>query len=68
MDKINKYQTGVILLAVIAGLFIGHLNFVADYSARLIVPSLMVMLFGLFLSINVSELKSSFLNVDAFGG
>lgn len=63
MDKINKYQTGVILLAVIAGLLLGHIVLVADYSAKFIVPLLMVMLFGLFLSINISELKSSFLNV-----
>ncbi len=63
MDKINKYQTGVILLAVITGLLLGHIEFVADYSAKLIIPLLMIMLFGLFLSINVSELKSSFLNV-----
>lgn len=63
MEKINKYQTGVILIAVIAGLLLGHIEFVADYSAKLIVPLLMVMLFGLFLSINISELKSSFLNV-----
>lgn len=63
MDRINKYQTGVILVAVIAGLLLGHINFVADYSAKFIVPLLMVMLFGLFLTINISELKSSFLNV-----
>ena len=63
MDKINKYQTGVILVAVIAGLLLGHINFVADYSAKFIVPLLMVMLFGLFLTININELKSSFLNV-----
>lgn len=63
MEKINKYQTGVILIAVIAGLLLGHIEFVSDYSAKLIVPLLMVMLFGLFLSINISELKSSFLNV-----
>lgn len=63
MEKINKYQTGVILIAVIFGLLLGHVEFIADYSAKLIVPLLMVMLFGLFLSINTSELKSSFLNV-----
>ncbi|HLW39793.1 MAG TPA: bile acid:sodium symporter [Brumimicrobium sp.] len=63
MDRINKYQTGVILVAVIAGLLLGHIAFVADYSAKFIVPLLMVMLFGLFLSINISELKTSFLNV-----
>lgn len=63
MDKINKYQTGVILVAVIIGLLLGHVGFIANYSAKLIVPLLMVMLFGLFLTINISELKSSFLNV-----
>lgn len=63
MDKINKYQTGVILVAVIIGLLLGHVGFIADYSAKLIVPLLMVMLFGLFLTINISELKSSFLNI-----
>lgn len=63
MHKINKFQTGVILIAVIIGLLLGRISFVADYSAKLIVPLLMVMLFRLFLSINISELKSSFLNV-----
>lgn len=63
MEKINKYQTGVIIIAVIFGLLLGYVEFIADYSARLIVPLLMVMLFGLFLSININELKSSFLNV-----
>lgn len=63
MDQINKYQTGVILFAVIAGLLLGQIVFIADYSASFIVPLLMLMLFGLFLSININELKSSFLNV-----
>ncbi|MHC5310151.1 arsenic resistance protein [Myroides sp. LJL116] len=62
MDKINKYQTAVILVAVVIGLLLGQVFFIAHYSAKLIVPLLMVMLFGLFLTINISELKSSFLN------
>lgn len=62
MDKINKYQTGVILLAVIAGLLIGYIEVVANYSSNLIVPLLMVMLYGLFLSVNINDLKSSFFN------
>lgn len=62
MDRINKYQTAVILVAVIIGLLFGQVFFIAHYSAKLIVPLLMVMLFGLFLTINISELKSSFLN------
>lgn len=63
MEKINKYQTVVILLAVILGLLLGHVEIISDYSVNLIIPLLMLMLFGLFLTINISELKSSFLNL-----
>lgn len=63
MEKINKYQTGVILLAVILGLLMGYNALIARFSAGFIVPLLMVMLFGLFLSINLGELKASFRNV-----
>lgn len=63
MDKINKYQTGVILLAVIVGLLIGHSDFIASFSSNMIVPLLMLMLFGLFLTIDLNQLKTSFLNV-----
>src|SRR5690606_21024520 len=63
MDKLNNYQTGVILVAVIIGLLMGHNGVIARLSSDLIVPLLMVMLFGLFLSINLGELKASFLNM-----
>lgn len=63
MDKINKYQTGLILLAVILGLLIGHNMFVAQYAAHVIVPLLMTMLFGLFLSLDLTALRASLFNV-----
>ena len=63
MEKINKYQTGIILLAVVLGLLLGNLEVIAGYAAEFIVPLLMIMLYGLFLSINISELKSPFLNM-----
>lgn len=59
MDNVD----GVMLIAVITGLLLGQVDVIADYSAKLIVPLLMAMLFGLFLTINVSKLKSAFLNV-----
>jgi len=62
MDKVNKYQSGVVLIAVITGFLLGHIGLIADYSAKLIVPLLMAMLFGLFLTIDVSKLKSAFLH------
>ena len=63
MDKINKYQTVIIILAVIIGLLFGHFDLVAQYSSNLIVPLLMTMLFGLFLSLDLKKLRSSFLNL-----
>lgn len=63
MDRINKYQTIVILIAVIVGLVIGQSSLISDISASFIIPLLMVMLFGLFLTIDISELKHSFLNI-----
>lgn len=63
MDKINKYPTIVILIAVIVGLVIGQSSLISDISASFIIPLLMVMLFGLFLTIDISELKHSFLNI-----
>lgn len=62
MGVINKYQTFFILLAVIAGILIGHDETIAGFSAGLIVPLLMLMLFGLFLGLNMGEVKTSFLN------
>ena len=63
MEKINKYQTGVILLAVVLGLLLGNLAILERYASIFIVLLLMVMLYGLFLSINIGELKSAFFNL-----
>lgn len=59
MDKIKKYQTVIIILAVIIGLLFGHFDLVAQYSSNLIVPLLMTMLFGLFLSLDLKKLRST---------
>ena len=63
MEKVNKYQTVVILFAVALGLILGNLPFLERYASSFIVPLLMLMLYGLFLSININELKTSFLNL-----
>lgn len=63
MHYINKYQTIVILLAVIMGILLGHHEIMGDMAAGLIVPLLMVMLFGLFVQLDIGELQSSFSNV-----
>lgn len=63
MDRINKYQTVVILLAIVLGLLLGHIDVLKEYASVFIVPLLMVMLFGLFLSMDLGDLMRSFLQV-----
>lgn len=63
MNNINKYQTWIILFAVVLGLLLGQYEPGVQYAGQMIVPLLMMMLFGLFLGLNLSEFRSSFLNI-----
>lgn len=60
MNAINKFQTLIIALAIITGLLIGQFEVLRHYSEFLIVPFLVVMLFGLFLNIPIKDLLKSF--------
>lgn len=62
MDKISKYQSGIIVLSVLAGLFLGQFSLAEQHASSLIVPLLMAMLFGLFLSLDLSKLRASLAN------
>ena len=50
-------------MAVVLGLLLGNLAILERYASSFIVLLLMVMLYGLFLSINIGELKSAFFNL-----
>ncbi|QED37187.1 arsenic resistance protein [Antarcticibacterium arcticum] len=63
MNAINNYQTLIIALAVGLGLLLGQIAAFKLYAEYLIVPFLMVMLFGLFLNIPLKNLLSSFSNL-----
>ena len=64
MEKLSKYQSLTILIALAIGLVLGNVSTaIVDISSKLIVPLIMLMLFGLFLSIKMSDLKSAFKNV-----
>ncbi|MDR8394347.1 hypothetical protein NC796_24575 [Aliifodinibius sp. S!AR15-10] len=60
MNSINRYQSLIIGLAVIIGLLIGQTEMVAKYADYVIVPFLMLMLYGLFLNIPLRDLLKSF--------
>lgn len=57
MSNIEKFQTLIILLAVGTGLLLGQVDVIKTYAEYLIVPSLAAMLYGLFLSVPIKDLK-----------
>lgn len=63
MNSINRYQSLIIGLAVLSGLIAGQWHFFEAFSGHVIIPFLMVMLFGLFLNIPISEVLKSFSNL-----
>ena len=63
MSLFEKLQTVVMLAAVGLGLLAGRFAPAAGFYENLITPALMAMLFGLFLSISLTELKSGFMDL-----
>ncbi|MBT2581643.1 bile acid:sodium symporter [Planococcus sp. ISL-109] len=63
MNVFEKFQTLIILLAVGVGLFFGQFAFFEQHAESFIVPFLLLMLYGLFLSIPLKHLKNAFKNL-----
>ncbi len=62
MGAIEKYQSFFILGSVVVGLILGQSTTIQNYAALFIVPFLMVMLYGIFLQVPLSQLNKSFKN------
>ena len=60
MGILDKLQTFIILFAVDLGLLLGQVNIVEQYAENLITPFLLLMLYGLFLTIPLQQLKKLF--------
>lgn len=67
MSLLEKFHTPIILLAVILGIVLGQITIIEVNADNFIVPFLFLMLFGLFLSIPIKDLKSAFSNVKFAG-
>ncbi|MDR2826721.1 MAG: bile acid:sodium symporter [Candidatus Adiutrix intracellularis] len=63
MSLFERLQTIFMLGAITLGLVGGQSPFISARAGSLIIPALMAMLFGLFLSIPLTNLKKSFFNV-----
>ncbi|NMS89286.1 arsenic resistance protein [Clostridioides difficile] len=62
MEEVNKFQSFVILGMVLLGILLGQIEFIQTYSDYLIMPSLTIMLFLVFLQVPIKEIGSSFKN------
>ncbi|SGX56658.1 efflux pump [Staphylococcus argenteus] len=64
---LEKFQTLIILLAVGSGILLGQIGVIERYAETLVVPFLFLMLYGLFLTITLHQLKKAFLNIRFLG-
>lgn len=63
MDNINKFQSLIILLMVLIGIILGQINIIQIYSEYVIMPSLIIMLFLVFIQIPLKDITKSFKNI-----
>lgn len=64
MNFMEKFQTFIILLAVGFGLLLGKFSIFTEHAEAFIVPFLLLMLYGLFLTIPLKGLKNAFRNIQ----
>lgn len=62
MTIIEKLQTFIILAAVGIGLLLGQIHIIQQHAHLFIIPLLLIMLYGLFLTIPLKNIKNSFKN------
>lgn len=62
MSLFEKLQTLFMLAAIVAGLALGRFSIIATHADTIIAPSLMLMLYGLFLAIPLRELRNGVKN------
>lgn len=63
MENVNKFQSFIILFMVFIGIILGQIDLVQTYSEYLIMPSLMAMLFLVFIQIPIKNITESFKNI-----
>ena len=63
MEQVNKFQSFIIFVMVLLGILIGQIDVVHNYSQYLIMPSLTIMLFLVFIQIPLKDIGTSFKNI-----
>ena len=67
MSLTEKLQSVFVIIAILIGLVLGQIRWVEENAVFLIVPSLMVMLYGVFLNIPLNRLGQAFQNYKMTG-
>jgi len=67
MSLTEKLQSAFVIIAILLGLILGQIKWVEENAVSLIVPSLMVMLYGVFLNIPLNRLGQAFQNYKMTG-
>lgn len=67
MGLLDKLQTIIILFAVGLGLLLGQVNIIEQHAETFVIPFLFLMLYGLFLTIPLQQLKEAFSNIKFLG-
>jgi len=67
LGTLDKLQTFIILIAVGLGLLLGQVDPIEQHAETLITPFLLLMLYGLFLTIPLQQLKKAFSNIKFLG-
>ncbi|MFD2114622.1 arsenic resistance protein [Paenibacillus yanchengensis] len=63
MALLEKMQTLIIMLAIGVGLLLGQSPLLSSFAEDLIIPFLFLMLYGLFLTIPLQQMKAAFFNI-----
>ena len=63
IENVNKFQSFIILFMVFIGIILGQIDLIQTYSQYLIMPSLMAMLFLVFIQIPIKDITKSFKNM-----
>ncbi|WP_107667008.1 arsenic resistance protein [Cyanothece sp. BG0011] len=67
MSRPEKLQTLLVIVAIFIGLTLKHIHWFSEHGVYLIVPALMVMLYGVFLNIPFNRLANGFQNYKVTG-
>ena len=67
MSLTEKLQSVFVIIAILTGLVLGQIRWVEENALSLIVPSLMVMLYGVFLNSPLNRLGQAFQNYKMTG-